>query len=196
MRRTLLLCVLLLGAACAPAIPSRSAPPPASIEPTHDLPPVAALLGHRARLELTSTQVVALDSIAEALHARNDAVRHRLRAVIGTRAGGGSGRPPANDEEWLRARPHLRDISENNREAMDAVAALLDERQRQAACEIQGRSTGAPTAGADRPPAGSAMRGRHAETAPRAVPWEVMLGYRVGRWSWCAARVETETPEP
>jgi hypothetical protein len=80
---TILGALALVLAGCAgPATEPASRPGTALMGPI-DPPPVYALIGHRARLNLTSEQVATLDSIGQSVHQDNSPLIRRLREMRG-----------------------------------------------------------------------------------------------------------------
>lgn len=128
-RNLLILCVGLTacsGGARAPAGPPPSLVTPSMLQP----PPIYALLGHRDRLELTSEQIVRLDSIAvqlkeenddliDELEERSDLARNQAALIVG-------------DE----GRPILEEIRDNNRGAAEAVGRVLTSTQQTETCDL------------------------------------------------------------
>ncbi|HEX2205473.1 MAG TPA: hypothetical protein VHG91_19335, partial [Longimicrobium sp.] len=129
MKRTVLLTALFAAAACAPNPGPRDGPLGAAWRGTQG-PSIYALLGERERLGLSTEQVVALDSIAQALQERNRPLADSLRAITGSRAGGPV-RPPREREQRDAVLPGLERVAANNREAVAAVQAALNPAQRQ-----------------------------------------------------------------
>lgn len=121
---------LLCVAACGPA---QTAYPAGAVNPLAlEPPPVYSLLGYRDRLELTSDQVEALDSIAQDVKRRNDPLVDTLRAVADARTGRARGIIPITDE----TRPVLERVREQNRAAASAVQAVLTEEQQAEVCQL------------------------------------------------------------
>lgn len=127
---------LVLLTACAPrpvaepganAANERTMVLPLALEP----PPVYALIGYRDRLELTSEQVTALDSTAQAVRDENAPLIDELeeKAFTSTRA---PGILQVNPPE----RPLLEKIRGNNRAALERVAAVLNPEQKTEVCEL------------------------------------------------------------
>lgn len=129
MKRNLLF--LFVGlAACGPAS-APAGPPPSFVTPSMlQPPPIYALLGHRDRLELTSEQIVQLDSIAvklkedndeliDELEERSDVARNQAALIVG-------------DE----GQPILEQIRDNNREAAEAVGRTLTSDQQTTTCDL------------------------------------------------------------
>lgn len=103
-------------------------------------PVVFGLLGQRERLNLSSAQVTALDSIGEDLRVRNSSLMTHLRELRDSVGGGDR----MNDRERTayaeRSRPTLEQLRTNNQAAMSAIQAVLTPAQQQTACEIQRES--------------------------------------------------------
>lgn len=133
MRRALAVLALVLLAACGPPA---AGPEPAvgrvsllDVQP----PPVYALLGYRERLNLSSPQVVSLDSIGRAAQSQNDSLVARLQDLASRRRGGfGRGRDAMPEE----AAPVIEQIRANNRQVAEAVREVLTPAQQQTTCEL------------------------------------------------------------
>jgi hypothetical protein len=113
--------------ACKP--PAAAAPAPEAAARDWPAPPIAALLGERERLSLTSAQVAALDSIFHEWGVENDRLNPAGTIVQSNPFGGASmyrGRVP----------PRGPKASANNLRAAQAVEQVLDERQREAVCAL------------------------------------------------------------
>jgi hypothetical protein len=131
------------AAACVPSVPP-AAPAPRSTRMDADVPPILALLSERERLSLTSSQVIALDSIAREWDAANAKLIRRNSFVRARRPELGfiAVRPDAGPSR-----------AAHNRRAAEAVERVLSPSQRQAACEPPRRSSaGAPSRAAARGP--------------------------------------------
>ena len=100
------------------------------------MPSIYALLGERQELGLTSAQVTALDSIAQALTDQNRPLEQRIRAATESRSGGPV-RRPRSDVARERFLSTLREIGDNNRRAMEGVGRTLTEEQRGKVCQSQ-----------------------------------------------------------
>ncbi len=129
MRRATL-AVLLVLTGCYAAPDPANAPralPPTAVEP----PPVYALLGYRQEIGLTSEQVTALDSIAEAVRRENAPLVQQLRQQNPARA---------QQRGFIlvdsAAQPALNQLRENNRRASAAVGEVLSPEQRTTACRV------------------------------------------------------------
>lgn len=134
MKVTPLVLLVLASAACGSAPPPARAPAatdPAALQQQllerSDLP-VYALLGLREELELTSAQVVALDSIGLQLQRRNTPISQRLPAP--------GARPTRGVQVDTAA---LRQLRENRRAAATGVQEVLTEAQQTRVCEIYRR---------------------------------------------------------
>ena len=110
--------------------------PPANLRMTVvplalETPPVYALIGYRDRLELSSQQVTALDSLATAVREENSILVDSLeqRAITSNRS---PGVLQVNPSE----RPLLDRIRTNNRAVLDKVAELLTPEQESGVCEL------------------------------------------------------------
>lgn len=167
-------------AACGspPPAPSTVAEPAvAPLEP----PPVFALIGARERLQLTSEQISALDSIGRWNSSANEGVIRDSR-VREMRPG-----DPTIDSV-------ARIVRENNLQAGLGVQTLLSDEQRRQVCELfrpeRGRDGRAASRGAQsRPRTGAQGRGRSGTMQER--PLSV--------WPWCsdpAAETPSEEDPP
>lgn len=136
------------AAACAPSAPP-AAPAPRAAQ-SDAVPPILALLSERERLSLTSSQVIALESIARDWDAANARMNRRANLVRARRPELG----------FVALRPGASPYrAANNRRAAEAVERVLTPTQRQAACEPQHRSAA---------PAGAS---RAAPRAPKRPSW-------------------------
>jgi len=115
------------AAACAPSAP-QPGPAPRHAQPDADVPPILALLSDRERLSLTSSQVIALDSIAREWDVNNVKLNRRLGVARGKRPVTVALNPGANP---IRAA-----LAANNRRAAEAVQQVLTPAQREAACAM------------------------------------------------------------
>ena len=119
--------LLVSSAACAPSAPHTA---PAPRRPDADVPPILSLLSERERLSLTSSQVIALDSVAREWDAANSRLTRRHRSSRGIVP-----IPVAalrSDATSPRAA-----FAENNRRAAAAVEHILTPAQRGAVCEAR-----------------------------------------------------------
>lgn len=155
------------AAACAPSAP-QAGPAPRRAQVAADVPPVLALLSERERLSLTSSQVIALDSIAREWDVHNVKLNRRLGVARGKRPISAALRPEAS--------PTRAAIAANNRRAADAVEQVLTPAQREAACAMH-RATGTRAA-ARRGSASFAGRGGSGSGERRAAVRPA--------WHWCA----------
>jgi hypothetical protein len=179
------------------------------------MPSVPALIGARERLKLTSAQVTAIDSIAEAVQMQNRPLTDTLRSVSGS-GNGGPIRQPRGEFQTARFVPILHRVADNNRRAMEAIGARLTAEQKTEVCALareqrQGRygdrdgrgrrgGIGGGAGGGDR---GRGMRGDMPPMGGDSIrgPDGRYLG-RAGGWPWCAApsRVPVDsarmTPSP
>ncbi len=105
------------------------------------MPSVAALIGARERLKLTSAQVTAIDSIDVAVRVQNQPLTDSLRAITRSRNGGPIDQP-RNEQERAAFLSVLRRIGENNRRGLDAIQALLTPEQRTGVCTLQQEERG------------------------------------------------------
>jgi LTXXQ motif family protein len=102
---------------------------------TAQMPSVYALIGARERLKLTSAQVTALDSIAEAVREQNRPLTDSLRRF--SRSGnGGPIRLPGNEAQQRDFTVILRQMGENSRRGLASIQALLTPEQRTGVCQI------------------------------------------------------------
>ncbi len=154
-------------AACGsppPAPPTAAEPAVAPLDP----PPVFALIGARERLQLTSEQISALDSIGRWNSSANEGVIRDSR-VREMRPG-----DPAVDSV-------ARIVRQNNLQAGRGVETLLSDEQRRQVCEMfrpeRGRDgRAAPRGAQDRPRAGAQGRaGRQGMMDDRSL----------SVWPWC-----------
>lgn len=166
------LAMLLILAACGPsrdpAAGSLTMVAPLALEP----PPIYSLLGYSERLNLTSEQIVALDSIATAVRAENTPLVQELQERATPRRG-----PVGVLQVDSLNRPLLEEIRQNNREAAEAVGEVLTPEQEAEVCRLneQERIEREEREGRQR---GRAGRGR------RAIPDErIVVGFL--RWPWC-----------
>jgi hypothetical protein len=155
------------------------------------MPSVYALIGARERLKLTSPQVTALDSIAEAVREQNRPLTDSLRRF--SRSGnGGPIRLPGNDAQRRDFTTILRAMGENNRRAIAAIQAQLTAEQRTGVCTVLQEERGQRFGGTDRRGGfgGGGRGGGGRYGGGRGMPPEMMddsLGTRTGfgGWPWC-----------
>jgi hypothetical protein len=99
------------------------------------MPSVYGLIGARERLKLTSPQVTALDSIAEAVREQNRPWADSLRRF--SRSGnGGPMRMPTNEAQQRDFTAILQKMGENTHRGVEAVRGVLNEEQRAGACAL------------------------------------------------------------
>lgn len=161
-------------AACSPAAPPAQTPTRQDVEVSGRVepPPVHALLGHRAALNLTSEQIGMLDSIGQWIHAENAPLQAEMQSRRGNRQNR-TGGALSRDPEALSV---IQQLIQNNRQAMRSVQEVLTPEQQAQVCtlfrstETRPRRTPTPRA---RP------RGRGADA----------LDVEISRptWEWCAA---------
>ena len=156
------------------------------------MPSVFALIGARERLNLTSQQVSALDSIAEMARTQNRPLTDTLRSLTNSGSGGPI-RQPRGEFQARRFIPILHRMGDNNRRALEGVQAVLTPEQRAAVCTLaaeqreerggrrrdvlgglggSGRGRRGGMRGEDFPVYGDSMAGRGRRGA--------------GGWPWCA----------
>ncbi|HYH81686.1 MAG TPA: Spy/CpxP family protein refolding chaperone [Longimicrobium sp.] len=168
------------------------------------MPSVYALIGARERLKLTSRQVTALDSIAEAAREQNRPMTDSLRTLTNSGSGGPI-RAPRGEFQTERFIPALRRMGENNRRALEAIQALLTPEQRTGVCELAREQREQRYAVRGRGGLGGRRDGRG---RGRGGMRDGMLGIGgddvreagggVGGWPWCPApaRGRNRTPAP
>jgi hypothetical protein len=153
------------------------------------MPSVFGLIGARERMKLTSAQVGALDSIAEAVREQNRPLTESLRATTRSRNGGPI-RQPRDNEERQEFIALLRRAGENTRRGVDAIRAVLNEEQRATACAlaleerrqrfgwVEGRGGGGE---------GGERRERGRDGRMRRMMGDSLAGGRMGftGWPWC-----------
>jgi hypothetical protein len=129
MKRSPLLLLLAVSACSSASTPA--GPPPSLVTPLMlQPPPIYALLGYRERLELTTEQIVGLDSIATGLKEENDDLIEELEEKSSlTRS---QTALIVGDE----GKPVLEQIRENNRGAAEAVGRLLTSEQQESTCDL------------------------------------------------------------
>lgn len=129
MRRSALALLALL-AACGPSYDPATAPravSPLGLEP----PPIYSLLGYRQEIGLSSEQITALDSIAEAVRRENAPLVQELRE-----------RSPARAQQQglvvvdSAGQTTLQQLRDNNQRAIAAVGEVLTPEQRTTACRL------------------------------------------------------------
>jgi len=162
------------AAACAPAAPEPGPAPRAQLDA--DVPPILALLSDRERLSLTSSQVIALDSIAREWDATNVKLNRRLGVARGKRPVTAALRPEAS--------PTRAALAANNRRAAEAVQQVLTPAQREAACAMP-RAVGARAARHGAPRGSASFAGRGAASTQRRSAVRPA-------WHWCAGTVAAQ----
>ena len=128
--------VVLIGA-CATGNAPREIDMGVSMTTSTDPPPVVGLIGHRRTLDLSDEQVAALDSIGRWIAAENDAALAELKdngVLLDGRAITRGGRRAAREVAEINGL--LRQVRVNNLQAARGVGTLLDEDQKQEACEL------------------------------------------------------------
>jgi hypothetical protein len=116
----------LLVAACGTLPPAASAPD-TGLDMRLDPPPVHALLGYRAQLQLTSEQIDALDALGQEAHAEN----HPLLTELNN-----AEQSCASLESQHRILTLASEIHRNNLRAMERVRGVLTERQSELTCDL------------------------------------------------------------
>ncbi|HVG46171.1 MAG TPA: Spy/CpxP family protein refolding chaperone [Longimicrobium sp.] len=146
------------------------------------MPSVFGLIGARERLKLTSAQVTALDSIAQAVREQNRPLTESLRET--TRSGnGGPIRQPRSDEERQEFISLLRRAGENTRRGVAGVQAVLNAEQRAAACALALEERRQRSAYFEPRGAGGGRGGRRG----RGMMGDSIGGWGMGSagWPWC-----------
>jgi hypothetical protein len=159
------------------------------------MPSVYALIGARERLKLTSTQVTALDSIAEAVREQNRPFADSLGRFTRTGSGGPI-RVPSNDAPRRDFIVILQRMGENNRRGVAAIQALLDADQRAGACTLAaeerqgrfGRTGGRGDMGGGGGRGGGGRGGMRGRGMPEMMGDSIGgRGMGFGGWPWCGA---------
>lgn len=165
------LAALLVGGCSGGGSAPRAAPAPALPAGRLIAPPVHALLGYRDRLELTSPQVAALDSIGEWLREANGPVLAQVDYAddAGDERRRATGAPPRRADEGTLAQLML--AGENNAAAVSGVQALLSDEQERKVCELFTRE--------EETRRGVLGRRVTRDGSPAGAP-------RPSPWSWCA----------
>jgi hypothetical protein len=172
------LSVILLAAsaaACAPAAPEPG-PAPRRAQLQADVPPILALLSERERLSLTSSQVIALDSIAREWDVTNEKLNRRLGVARGKRPITAALKPEAS--------PTRAALADNNRRAAEAVQQVLTPPQREAACAMP-RAIGARAARHGAPRGSASFAGRGGASGQRRTKVRPA-------WHWCAETIAAQ----
>lgn len=160
------------------------------------MPSVYAVIGARERLKLTSQQVTALDSIAEAARELNRPLTDSLRSLTNS-GNGGPIRQPRGEFQSARFIPALRRIAENNRGALAQIQAVLTPEQRTGVCTLAreqreqrygegGRRAGGRRGGGGRGGMRGGMNGGDMPVAGDTIRGPGGRG-GVGGWPWCGA---------
>jgi len=152
------------------------------------MPSVYGLIGARERLKLTSAQVTALDSIAEAVREQNRPFADSLGRFTRTGSGGPI-RMPTNDAQRRDFIDILQRMGVNTRRGVDGVQAVLNAEQRTAACALAaeerserfGRMEGRGGMG------GGGIGGRRSRGMP-GMMGDSIGGRGGGGWPWCETR--------
>jgi hypothetical protein len=143
-------------------------------------PPIYSLLGFREDLELTSEQITALDSIAQAVERRNAPVIAELRRVGESRSRRSRGAIVVNEQ----TRPLLEQVRDSNREAVRAVEELFTPEQEREVCRLFDLERRGSRREGEREERRDARRG----PLPRMGAEADTTLFRQGPvWSWCAA---------
>jgi hypothetical protein len=177
MKKMALFAMLLLLAACGGSGGAAAGPltlvAPLALEP----PPVYSLLGYRTQLELTSEQIVSLDSIATAVRAENTSLVQELRERTTPRRG-----PSGVLQVDSLNRPLLEEIRENNRLAAEAVGEVLTAEQEVEVCRLneQERVEREEREGREGRRRVDGMGGRGRNAIPDD---QIVVGFL--RWPWC-----------
>jgi len=149
---------------------------PLMLEP----PPVYSLLGFREKLQLTSAQIVSLDSIATGIHDKNGPLIDQLREkAVPTRNQIGLVIP----EEMA---PTLESVRTNNREAAKAVGQVLTPAQQTSICEILEEQRQEREGRRGNRNAQSRRTSRLGTEAD-----SILAGARRSVWPWCTASATT-----
>jgi hypothetical protein len=187
MRRSTLALLFLLagcGAGPDPANAPRALPPTA-LEP----PPVYSLLGFRQEIGLTSEQVTALDSIAEAVRQENAPLVQVLRERNPVRA---------QQRGFIVvdsvSQPALVQLRENNRRAVAAVGEILTPEQRTAACRVLDQSQRDRMA--RRGSSQQSTRARQGREPGRMEPGDTAWVRGAGGWAWCTPGAPATPAQP
>ena len=159
--------------------PPRQPPQPLMPTPWVGTPRVYALIGQRATLQLTSQQVVALDSLGTAHQEQNAPLLARVRELRGE----STGRPRTDPETNAQVRPLLVQIRDNNQAAYDRVRAILNDEQERKVCEVTAEDRREEERRREREVRDRRFRrpgGMRADTLPAPMA--------PGGWPWCGAR--------
>jgi hypothetical protein len=153
------------------------------------MPSVYGLIGARERLKLTSPQVTALDSIAEAVREQNRPFTDSLGRFTRTGSGGPI-RMPTNDAQRRDFIVILQRMGVNTRRGVEGVQAVLNTEQRAAACALAaeerserfGRREGRGGMG------GGGIGGRRSRGMPGMMGDSLGGRGMGGGWPWCETR--------
>jgi hypothetical protein len=167
------------------------------------MPSVYAVIGARERLKLTSRQVTALDSIAEAARELNRPLTDSLRSLTNS-GNGGPIRQPRGEFQSARFIPALRRIAENNRRALAQIQAVLTPEQRTGVCAMareqreQRYGEGARRGGGRRPGGGRGGMRDGIGGGDMPVAGDTIRGpggrVGVGGWPWCTGPARGPAP--
>jgi len=174
--------VLLAAAGCSGNTEPRPAPgrgPGVATRPS-DVPPVYALLGQRERIELTSEQIAALDSIGIWVAEANRELLESLREHGLDSPRMVASAPIDPDRIAPEGRAILVELGENNTAAARGVEGVLTTAQRDRICELFGAEEGMERSRDSAQPGGERVSGQAADS-------RVSRRYR---WPWCAPGVE------
>ena len=179
MKRRFIILGLIAVAACGQAY-EVSEPIPMASAPMLQAPPIYALLGQREKLELTSAQVTALDSVGVWVDTANASLTMQLREMRGEirPRPAVAGEPQTTGE----VQPIVERIRANNRQAMEGVKAVLTPEQQAKTCELFRNP---------RSDARDARAARANQRRPGMARDSLMVG-RSRTWEWCDPR---PTPE-
>ncbi|HEX6071303.1 MAG TPA: hypothetical protein VFZ18_15830 [Longimicrobiaceae bacterium] len=182
MKRSPLLLLLAVAACSSASTPA--GPPPSYVTPLMlQPPPIYALLGYRERLELTTEQIVGLDSIATGLKEENDDLideleekssltRSQTALIVG-------------DE----GKPVLEQIRENNRGAAEAVGRLLTSEQQVSTCDLFRLERD------ERSRRGRGQQQRERRGVDQAAADSIWRALEARTWPWCGtAAASGDTP--
>jgi hypothetical protein len=189
MKRCIVALTALL-AGCGPSATTGGAPltlvTPLTLEP----PPIYGLLGYRSELNLTSDQVVALDSIAQRVRVETAPLVDQLRERSIQRPQRQPGVFQVGDE----GRPVLEAIRATHRQALTDVEALLTSEQQATVCRLFDDDR---TRRGERPGARREENRRQQQAVRRAVGADSLAlgwGGRGRGWPWCAPAPEEPGP--
>jgi len=167
-----------LATACG-TLPAAESAPRAAVDIRLDPPPIHALIGHRADLDLNSEQIEALDEVGQQIHAENHPLLVQLHGIEQN-----GGHAAVQQEMFtIAGRVHA-----NNHRAMERVRGMLTEDQRAGACELFAHSNGTArglraTSTSDGMLRMVSRPTTHVHVASTSTNGPV--------WSWCAEPVTT-----